>query len=182
MNPTPEGSGDDLGAVTQIRHPSPWPMRLAIVVAVVAAVCVSGLAVGYHYYDSATKPNRGAPDVVVDNYLRAFLVHRNDEEAAQYACSDQSGLAALIALRDDLDRRSKQLGGSISVEWQVGDVTQTSDSSASVATRLVIIAASTSTLRESQPWVFGVRGGSGWHVCSATRAQAPASPAPSLSP
>ncbi|MET7670749.1 hypothetical protein ABZS39_21795, partial [Micromonospora luteifusca] len=31
--------------------------------------------------DGAAAPDRSAPDVVVDNYLRAFLVDRNDARA-----------------------------------------------------------------------------------------------------
>ena len=84
---------------------------LAVLGGMVALLCLGGLGVGLVLYDQATEPDRSAPDVVVDNYLRALLVDRNDAQAALYACEDsRRWLASLQALRDEIDRAGAAVG------------------------------------------------------------------------
>ena len=66
--------------------PAPQPPRrrmrtvLTVVAGVLALLCLGGVATAVIVlYNRAATPDRSAPDVVVDNYLRAFLVDRNDE-------------------------------------------------------------------------------------------------------
>ena len=53
-------------------------------------------------YNRATTPDRSAPDVVVDNYLRAFLVDRNDARADLFTCEGEADLAGVRGLRDEI--------------------------------------------------------------------------------
>ena len=96
---------------------------LTVVAGVLALLCLGGWLTGYVLYDRAAAPDRSAPDVVVDNYLRAFLVDRNDTRADQSPVrARQTWLAELRLLRDDLQRESSasmstitsQLGCSLS--------------------------------------------------------------------
>ena len=48
-----------------------------------------GVATAFVLYERAATPDRSAPDVVVDNYLRAFLVDRERIRAELFTCEDQ---------------------------------------------------------------------------------------------
>lgn len=154
-------------------------MRLAILGAVIAAVCVGGLFIGYHAYDNATKPDRSAPDKVVNNYLQAFLDDRDDAGAAQYACEDRSGLAAFKTFRDTVVARAESTGASVSFDW-ILVVHRGSDSSDVTADLQLTAAAGGSVATSHSTWDFTVVHGSDWRVCSAGPDRQ--LPSPSLSP
>ena len=88
--------------------PAPQPPRrrmrtvLTVVAGVLALLCLGGIATAYVWYDRASTPDRSAPDVVVDNYLRAFLVDRNDTRADLFTCESGAELRGVAALRTDL--------------------------------------------------------------------------------
>ncbi len=85
--------------------PAPAPVRpkrslrtvVGVVAGVLALLCTGGAVAGFVLYDRATAPDRSAPDVVVDNYLRAFLVDRNDTKAQEFACKADADLDAIRA-------------------------------------------------------------------------------------
>ena len=156
--------------VRRERTGSRWPLWVAIGVGVVSLLCVSGLGIGYHYYDKATKPNRSAPDVVVDNYLRGFLINRSDSEAAQYTCSDQSGLAAFQDFRNDFVKREASLGGAVSFGWGPLAMTPPAGSRSDVSVTITVDTSGGRTLpgESIHNWTFNTTDKSGWQVCGAT--------------
>ena len=104
--------------------PAPAPERprrrvrtvLTVVAAVLTSLVLGGIVAGYVLYDRATAPDRSAPDVVVDNYLRAFLVDRNDTRANLYTCDGGGDLASLRTLREELAHARQSFGINISRE------------------------------------------------------------------
>ncbi|MEU1809290.1 hypothetical protein [Micromonospora aurantiaca (nom. illeg.)] len=158
--------------------PAPAPVRpkrpvrtvLAVVAGVLAVLCTVGGVVGFVLYDRATAPDRSAPDVVVDNYLRAFLVDRNDTRAEEFDCVGKQDADALRALRDDLVAREQRFNTTISVSWGPL-VVQQSGEVAMVEVEL-IISASVEGISQSdrQRWRLETRREEGWGVCSAQRA------------
>ncbi|MFJ6196078.1 hypothetical protein [Micromonospora sp. NPDC092111] len=159
--------------------PTPVPPRprrrirtvLTVVAGVLALLCVAGAAVGYVLYDRATTPDRSAPDVVVDNYLREFLVTENDTRADMLTCSGSvSGLSELRTLRDDLRAREQRFAATVTVSWGALQV-QRQGSGAYVETDL-ILSASVDGISQSdrQRWRFQTRLDDHWRVCGAARA------------
>jgi hypothetical protein len=157
--------------------PAPAPVRpkrrlrtvLAVVAGVLALVCAGGAVVGFVLYDRATAPDRSAPDVVVDNYLRALLVDRNDTKAQEFACPDRTDVGDLRALRDDLVAREKRFDTAISVSWGALNAQQSGD--VAVVEVDLIISAHVDGISQSdrQGWRFETRRSDGWGVCAAER-------------
>jgi ferric-dicitrate binding protein FerR (iron transport regulator) len=155
--------------------PPPAPRRhrlrlaLAIIGGALALLCLGGATVAYLAYDRYTAPDRSAPDVVVDNYLRAFLVDRDDVKAKLFTCEDGGQLADLAALRTDLEAREQRFSTTFTVKWGPLRV-QRHGNSADVTVELVI-ATVVDTLAQTQrePWQFGTRREDGWGVCAARR-------------
>jgi hypothetical protein len=155
--------------------PAPAPQRprrpvrtvLVVVAGVLALLCGTGAVVGFLLYDRATAPDRSSPDVVVDNYLRAFLVDRNDTKAEEFACEGQPAPGGLRALRDDLSAREKKFGATISVSWGALQAKSTGDS-AVVDVDLIISALVDGTSQsDRQHWRFEAKRVDDWRVCSA---------------
>ncbi|MCI4063132.1 hypothetical protein MRQ36_11290 [Micromonospora sp. R77] len=155
--------------------PAPAPARpprrlrtvLTVVAGALALLCAGGAVAGYVLYDRATAPDRSAPDVVVDNYLRAFLVDRNDTKASQYTCEGNADLSAVRDLRTELQQREVNFNVVVKVSW--GALTRTkSQSGESVTTTLTIASASNGQTRSSrrEDWQFEVVDKDGWRVCA----------------
>jgi hypothetical protein len=157
--------------LARARSASRWRMRLGIIGGIVALLCVGGVGIAYHEYDKATKPNRSAPDVVVDNYLQAILVDRDAHEAAQYTCLDQSRLASLISFRDSFIASESALGGQTTFSW-THLVVQRFGGSATVDAQLIVDTSGGSSLpgESFHEWRFTTADSSGWHVCAAVPA------------
>ncbi|MET8044973.1 hypothetical protein ABZU25_29435 [Micromonospora sp. NPDC005215] len=156
--------------------PEPQPPRrrmrtvLTVVAGVLALLCLGGLATGLVLYHRASAPDRSAPDVVVDNYLRAFLVDRNDARADLFTCEGGSQLEALRSLRTDLLEREKRFGVTMAVSWGSLSVQKHDDAAAVEVT--LIISARVDGLNQSdrQPWRFDAQLDDGWRVCGGARA------------
>ncbi|MEU2613288.1 hypothetical protein ABZ570_17145 [Micromonospora sp. NPDC007271] len=148
------------------------PLRtvLTVVAGLLALLCAGGAVVGFVLYDRATAPDRSAPDVVVDNYLRAFLVDRNDTKAQEFTCQDRVYLGGLRSFRDELLAREKRFATTISVSWGALSAQQTGDRA--VVTVDLIISAFVDGISQSdrQAWQFETRHGDGWRVCGGQRA------------
>jgi hypothetical protein len=143
--------------------------RFFIVVAgVLAIVFIVGGIAGYVYYDRETRPNRSAPDVVVDNFLREYLVHRDDGKARLYSCKSPD-ITRLRAFRDSVVAQEDKFRISISFDWGALAVTAIDQSHSRVSLTLSEIApeADGSQSRSSTKWVFLVVDQSGWRVCGA---------------
>ncbi|MFD2766681.1 hypothetical protein [Micromonospora eburnea] len=155
--------------------PAPAPERprrqlrtvLAVVAGLLALLCAGGAVVGFVLYDRATAPDRSAPDVVVDNYLRAFLVSRNDTKASEYACGGQAAnLAAIRRLRDEMERREANFNVVVRVSWGPLTTVKNGDGE-SVVTTLTISSSADGQTRSSrrEDWQFQVVDRDGWRVC-----------------
>ncbi|GIJ28213.1 hypothetical protein Vqi01_33750 [Micromonospora qiuiae] len=142
---------------------------LIVVAGTLAALCLGGGLVGYLLYDKATTPDRSAPDVAVDNYLRAFLVDRNDVRANLFVCEGKTDLDQLDLLRSELFARQEQFGTTMSVTWGMLQIDQT-DREAEVRVDLTFTA-QVDGIRQTdrQSWKFITRLSDDWRVCSAAR-------------
>ncbi|MEG3633253.1 hypothetical protein [Micromonospora palythoicola] len=140
---------------------------LTVVAGVVAALCLTGGVVGYFVYDRATTPDRSAPTIVVDSYLRAYLVERNDVRASLFSCEGVAEFETLRRLRDDLAAREERFGTTMWVSWEQFQVNRVDDN-AEVRVDLTF-AAEVDGIRQSdrQSWTFTTRLNEDWRVCSA---------------
>ncbi|MEH1013748.1 hypothetical protein V6U90_11650 [Micromonospora sp. CPCC 206060] len=155
--------------------PVPKPRRvrrvLAVVAGVLALLCVGGTAVGYVLYDRATTPDRSSPTIVVDSFLRAYFIDRDDVLVELYTCPDSlDRLAAIRDLRADLEQRQNKFQIQMLVSW--GRLQVEERSSATEVRVDIIFSAYVNGVSQSerQAWVFETRFIEEWRVCSATRA------------
>ncbi|MEV6693266.1 hypothetical protein AB0M35_17530 [Micromonospora sp. NPDC051196] len=142
---------------------------LTVVAGVLAALCLGGGVVGYLVYDRATTPDRSAPDVVVDNYLRAFLVDRNDVRANLLTCDETPDLGEMRQLRADLITREEQFDTNLAVTW--GPLQEAQAGKEAVVNVDLTFSALVDGNRQTdrQAWRFTTRLSEGWLVCSGTR-------------
>lgn len=140
---------------------------LAVAAGVTALLCLGGVSIAFLLYDDATKIDRSAPDVVVDNYLRAFLVNRDDAEAGLFRCKSPAGLAELDILRTEMMARERQFSMNVHVSWSSLE-TALAGQQATVSTDLRR-SVSDGTESLANRWQFGVVDEGGWRVCSATK-------------
>ncbi|MEV1153834.1 hypothetical protein AB0J27_00290 [Micromonospora chokoriensis] len=157
--------------------PAPQPPRrrmrtvLTVVAGVVAVLCMAGAVTGYVLYNRAAAPDRSAPDVAVDNYLRAFLVDRNDARADLYTCERGADLQAVRDLRAETEQRESKFDVNVRVSWGAL-VRASSPGGESVGTTLTIAGSANGVPRSSrrEDWTFSVvEEDDGWRVCSGTK-------------
>jgi hypothetical protein len=153
---------------------SRWRAVFAVMLAAIPLLCVGAIPLAFHSYDTATRPDRSAPDVVVHNYLQAFLVDRNDATTEQFVCTAPASLADFRAFRADLESREKRFGVTMSVSWGPLDVVPEGNDAASVTTDLFIQQSGssngvTSQGEQQETWNFRVVRAPDWRVCGATR-------------
>jgi len=129
-------------------------------------LCLGGIGVFVSLYDGATQIERTAPDAVVDNFLGAYLVNRNDEEAALYQCKAGGDFAAIQAFRTDITDREKEHSVGIRVSWTSFTVATNGDRG-TVTTDLTK-ATEDGMERIAKPWQFTLVDQDGWRVCGAT--------------
>ncbi|MBM0227691.1 MULTISPECIES: hypothetical protein [Micromonospora] len=159
--------------------PAPAPQRprrrlrtvLSVVAGLLALLCVGGGVTAFILYDRATAPDRSAPDVVVDNYLRAFLVDRNDTKASQFACEGGGDLGAVRGLREELERREANFSVVVRVSWGALARAKSGDGEL-VTTTLTISSSADGQTRSSrrEDWQFKVIDRDGWRVCEGHKA------------
>ena len=158
--------------------PAPAPVRpkrslrtvVGVVAGVLALLCTGGAVAGFVLYDRATAPDRSAPDVVVDNYLRAFLVDRNDTKAEEFACKSDGDLDAVRGLRAEVEQREANFDVVVRVSW--GPLTRVENGDGeSVTTTLTISSSADGQTRSSrrEDWQFQVVERDGWRVCGANK-------------
>ncbi|WP_246608160.1 hypothetical protein [Paractinoplanes toevensis] len=140
---------------------------LAMVAGVIGLLCLGGVGVFVSLYDEATEIKRSAPDAVVDNFLGAYLVNRDDNEAELYECKSGGDLAELEAYRADIIDREKIHSVGITVSWGSFDVS-TNGAQGTVSTDLTK-GTSNGNERITKPWRFDVVDQDGWRVCGATQ-------------
>lgn len=137
---------------------------------VLAFLLLAGATIAYVAYDRYTRPDRSTPEMVIDTYLRSYLVYRNDTQAGQYTCDDPAGLAPLAAARTELTARERELAADFEVSWGALRPTERGDT-ADVEVEIVITNwVENLAYSANQSWRFGLRKvDDEWWVCQATR-------------
>ncbi|WP_344142616.1 hypothetical protein [Polymorphospora rubra] len=158
------------GPVPRVRR-----LRLALSVlgGMIALLCVGGAGVVYVAYDTVTQPDRSAPDVVVDNYLRATFTNRDDLQAEAFLCEAPANIDLIHALRDEIDDREMRFGVDVVVTWSSLTPHNATEEAADVEVGLVITGQSDGQVRSrrSETWSFSLRRESrDWQICSVTTA------------
>lgn len=142
---------------------------LAVLGGMLALLLMGGIGIAYVVYDRATALDRSAPDVVVDNFLRAYLVERDESKALLFACSDTSQLREVFAFREDLESRERRFDASFTVTWGgLTPVEQAGSVDVLVDLRLFTVVNGFEQ-SDVQSWRFETRDQEGWRVCGASR-------------
>lgn len=143
---------------------------LTVLGGMLALLLLGGVGIAYVAYDSATAPDRSAPDVVVDNFLRAYLVDRDDAQTNLYVCEGGAGLAQIRGLRDEAERREAEFHVVVRISWGSLDVVETGRGK-TVRTELTVASLANGQVRGSrrETWEFEVVNQDGWRVCGASR-------------
>src|SRR5262249_9190543 len=133
--PVPTGSMNDAAASvdtltpfvptgpppTRVRR-SRWRVAAAVVLATFPLLCVVGIPLAFHSYDTSTRPDRSTPIRAVDNFLHAFLGDpRDDASAGQLTCALPPGVDALRAYRTTVEAGERRTGQDVSFTWVEDD-------------------------------------------------------------
>ena len=130
-----------------------------------ALLCLGGIGVFISFYDEATKIERSKPDAVVDQFLRAYLVNRDDDEAELFTCKQGLDLSRLDAFRTDIQSREQRFTIGIRVDWASLTVSSAGGrTTVSTDIRRII---SDGSERTTDRWQFAMVDDDGWRVCSA---------------
>jgi hypothetical protein len=140
---------------------------LAMGAGILALLCLGGVGVVVALYDGATEIKRTAPAAVADSFLRAFLVNRDDKEAALYMCKSGGDFSRIEAFRTDILSREQRYSIGIRASWTSLTVVIEGDK-ATVSTDIVR-AISDGSERTSDRWQFSLVDHDGWRVCGATQ-------------
>ncbi|MER5457830.1 hypothetical protein ABT008_23935 [Micromonospora sp. NPDC002389] len=140
-----------------------------VITGAVATLCLAGGITGFVMYDRATTPDRGTPTVVVDSYLRAFLIDENQARADLFTCEGNTDLEQLSQLRSDLEAREQQFGTTMSITW--GSVSAQRDGDRAQVRVELLFSARIDDIRQydRQPWIFTTQLDEEWRVCSGMR-------------
>ncbi len=139
---------------------------LAMGLGVLLLLCLGGAGVFFSLYDNATKIQRAEPDAVVDNFLRAYLVNRDDKEASLYQCKSGGDFAQIAAFRSQIQTTERKFSVGVRVDW-TSLVVSKQGAQGTVSTD-VKRALSDGSEKTSDHWQFRVVDQSGWRVCGAT--------------
>ena len=132
---------------------------------ILALLCLGGVGVAVSLYDGATAIKRSEPDAVADNFLRAFLVNRDDREAMLFMCKSGGNFSQIDAFRADLLSREQRYSIGIRVSWSSLNVS-TEDGKTTVSTD-VIRTISDGSERTADRWQLVMVDQDGWRVCGA---------------
>jgi hypothetical protein len=138
---------------------------------IVALLCLGGVGVFVSLYDTATEIKRSAPDAVADNFLRAYLVNRDDKEVTLYTCKSGGDFAAISGLRTELINRERNFGVKVVVSWGSLAVSGSGEKQRNVGTALIISGTKNGETqsRRTESWQLGLVQDDGWRVCSARK-------------
>jgi hypothetical protein len=168
--PTPpvSGAGAPPGAATAPGKPRNRRLRLflAMGAGIVALLCLGGVGVFISLYDEATEIKRSSPAAVAESFLRAYLVNRDDQEAALYRCESGGDFGRLEAFRAGLQETEREFSVGVKVTWTSFDVTTTNDR-ATVTTNFIRTLTDNSE-RDAKPWQLQLVDQDGWRVCGGT--------------
>jgi hypothetical protein len=134
---------------------------------ILALLCLGGVGVVVSLYDSATSIKRTSPDAVVDNFLGAYLVNRDDKQASLYECKSGGDFADIEAYRNEMSTREKDFSVGIRVSWS--SLTVSTQGAAGTVTTNLVKTTTDQSGRVSNSWQFRVVDQGGWRVCGATQ-------------
>jgi hypothetical protein len=132
---------------------------------ILVLLCLGGVGVFVSLYDETTKIKRTEPDAVADNFLRAYLVDRDEETVALYRCKSGGDFAQLASFRTGIEETERTQSVAIKVTWTNLDVVTTGDR-ATVGTDLVRTLSDNSE-RDANRWQLSLIDEDGWRVCGA---------------
>jgi hypothetical protein len=133
---------------------------------IVVLLCLGGVGVFVSLYDNATAIKRSEPDAVVDSFLRAYLVARDDKQVALYTCKSGGDFTQLAAYRADIVAREQKYSLTIQVTWGPLKVA-TSGDKGTVGVDLTRSIANSEQLTD--PWQVAIVDEDGWRACGATK-------------
>ncbi len=139
---------------------------LALGAGILTLLCLGGVGVFISVYDEATQIKREAPDAVVDSYLRAYLVDRDDDETSLYTCKSGGDFAAIQAYRAEILDVETTNSTSVQVSWE-GLRVSAPGRQGSVDVDLTRSIGSREKVTDA--WRIAVVDQDGWRVCGATR-------------
>jgi hypothetical protein len=176
-HPAPTEAPPPATTPTDDAAPTPKPKKrntrlwVAMIGGILALLCLGGVGVAVLLYDKETKVDRAEPDAVVDNFVRAYVVDKNDNEVALYQCKTAADLGALSALRTEILDREKNFKVHVSVSWSTLTVNAVSQAQKNVNADLTIAGSSGGKVisRRTESWSFTVLDQDGWRVCGATK-------------
>ncbi|MET0417725.1 MAG: hypothetical protein ABW022_17065 [Actinoplanes sp.] len=163
-----EGEGEKKPDPARRRKVRLW---VAMAAGVLGILCLGGVGVAVLLYDEETKIERTAPDAVADNFLRAYLLNRDDKEASLYTCGAAADLAEISTLRSEIISREQNFDVKVSVSWSTLTVVDVDPSRKTVDADLVIAGSSNGNAvsRRTESWSLGLVDKDGWRVCSAVK-------------
>jgi hypothetical protein len=132
---------------------------------IMALLCLGGIGVFISFYDEATKIERSKPDAVVDQFLRAYLVNRDDDEAELFTCKQGLDLTRLDAFRTDIQSREQRFTIGIRVDWT--SLTVSSEGGRTTVSTDIRRIISDGSERTTDRWQFAMIDDDGWRVCNA---------------
>ena len=132
---------------------------------ILALLCLGGVGVFISFYDEATKIERSKPDAVVDQFLRAYLVNRDDKEAELFTCKQGLDLSRLDAFRTDIQSREQRFTIGIRVDWT--SLTISEEGGRTTVSTDIRRTIADGSERTTDHWQFRMIDDDGWRVCGA---------------
>ncbi len=166
--PTPPLSAAERTREARARRRRAIRQFLIVGLCFAALLCLGAVAVGFLYYDRATKPDLSTPEHVTRKYLEAYLIDRDELKASKYRCSDASALDEIRALRADIDDRQRRFGAtySFSVD-RVNEISKAGDEARMAVDLILSMVSEGQSIREVEHWEVTARNENGWRVCGA---------------
>lgn len=134
---------------------------------ILALLCLGGVGVFISFYDEATKIERSKPDAVADQFLRAYLVNRDDKEVSLFTCKAGPELSELNAFRTDIESREDRFTIAIRVDWTSLKITN--EGGSTMVTTDVRRMIADGSERTTDTWQLAMVDEDGWRVCGATQ-------------
>jgi hypothetical protein len=132
---------------------------------ILTLLCLGGVGVAIALYEGATEIKRSEPGTVVDGYLRAYLVNRDEAETALYTCK-QGDFSQIEMFRAGILSLEQEHSTTIQFAWE-GLRVATNGAEGSVEVDLTRFISDNEQLIEV--WRFAVVDQDGWRVCGATK-------------
>ena len=139
---------------------------LAMGAGLLGLLCLGGAGIAVLLYDEETKIERAEPDAVVNNFLAAYLINRDDAAAALYQCESGGDFAEIAAYRTDITDRERSFSTGINVSW--GSMAVTVNGGQGTVVTDVTKSTANGGQSITRPWQFTVVDSDGWRVCGAT--------------